>query len=69
MSEQTTHTMDVEYYCNTCGRSWSLHDATMANAELLFNLSEQHTHTTEEIRIYHESESAAHMNYCDDEDD
>lgn len=65
----TLHTMDIEYYCQICGRSWGLHDATMANAELLFNLTESHKHSTEEIRVFMETDVPADINYSEDPDD
>lgn len=67
MSE--AHTMDVEIYCQICGRSWNLHDATMANAELMFNLTESHNHSTEEIRIFQDADHPAEINYNEDPDE
>jgi len=60
--------MDIEFYCNVCAKSWSYHDVSMPQAELINQWYEAHTHTREELATYFESEAGA-VRIQDDTDD
>lgn len=60
--------MDIEFFCNPCGKSWTYHDVDMARAELLNQWYNNHTHTPEEMSAYYQTENTA-INIQDDTDD
>lgn len=47
--------MDITLDCGYCGKSWNYTDVDMPQAELITNNWEQHTHTAEELKAYHEA--------------
>ncbi|PRA13344.1 hypothetical protein CQ010_01470 [Arthrobacter sp. MYb211] len=61
--------MDFQTHCDICGRTWDLHDASMPQIELMYQLTESHKHTTEELVAYMNSQPDYSTHYDDQSDE
>lgn len=62
-------TIDIEFYCTPCGKTWTYTQVPIASAELVTEWYDRHQHTPEQLAAYYQTDpSFEGTSYEDDED-